>query len=511
MTRMGFFGGSGSKSSGDDATALMKILSQHAGVGLWDARLHDGDAAHPNSQWWWSGEFRRLLGFAASDTAAFPDKMTSWSDRLHPDDVDPTFGAFNACLADRTGRTGYDVRYRLKMKSGEYRWFRAVGGIARSATGMAERACGALIDVHEQQVDAERSDLLDRFAGVGLWDAILHNGDAMHPDSRWTWSGEFRRLVGFTDSRSFPNVVQSWSDRLHPEDSGPTFDAFTACLNDRTGKVGYDVRYRLKLRDGSYRWFRAVGGIMRDNKGNPVRACGSLIDVHDQVMAEAEQAAAQTRRHELVSTLATTLESDVNGTADAATSSAQTVAAASEELAASITEISQQVGHAAKASEDASQEASRTEETVNALVGAADRISVVLKLIDDIASQTNLLALNATIEAARAGEAGKGFAVVANEVKSLATQTGEATGEIGAQISAVQEEARRVVEAISRITSMTEGAREATATISAAVSQQDAATREIAQRVGQVVDEIGRVSQSISSVAGDLRQSSEAA
>ena len=57
-----------------------------------------------------------------------------------------------------------------------------------------------------------------------------------------------------------------------------------------------------------------------------------------------------------------------------------------------------------------------------------------MSLITGIAEQTNLLALNATIEAARAGDAGKGFAVVASEVKTLATQTSQATSEISRQI-----------------------------------------------------------------------------
>ncbi|KAF0118728.1 MAG: methyl-accepting chemotaxis protein [Rhodospirillaceae bacterium] len=65
-------------------------------------------------------------------------------------------------------------------------------------------------------------------------------------------------------------------------------------------------------------------------------------------------------------------------------------------------------------------QAQHTNEIVQGLANAANKIGEVVKLINDIASQTNLLALNATIEAARAGDAGKGFAVVANEVKSLA-------------------------------------------------------------------------------------------
>ena len=92
----------------------------------------------------------------------------------------------------------------------------------------------------------------------------------------------------------------------------------------------------------------------------------------------------------------------------------------------------------ARIASEAVLQAQRTNDRVNALSQAANRIGDVAEIISTIASQTNLLALNATIEAARAGEAGRGFAVVASEVKALADQTAKATGEIGLQISNIQ-------------------------------------------------------------------------
>ncbi len=99
-------------------------------------------------------------------------------------------------------------------------------------------------------------------------------------------------------------------------------------------------------------------------------------------------------------------------------SNAQTVAAATEELTASIHEIGRQVEQSTQIAGTAVDEAQRTNRLVQGLVETSSRIGDIVKLIRSIAAQTNLLALNATIEAARAGEAGKGFAVVAGEVKS---------------------------------------------------------------------------------------------
>ena len=96
-------------------------------------------------------------------------------------------------------------------------------------------------------------------------------------------------------------------------------------------------------------------------------------------------------------------------------------------MASSITEIARRLSQSADVVRVTVGEAQATNQDIDALAQAAQKIGDVVKLIRGIAEQTNLLALNATIEAARAGEAGRGFSVVASEVKSLAVQTATAT------------------------------------------------------------------------------------
>ena len=163
----------------------------------------------------------------------------------------------------------------------------------------------------------------------------------------------------------------------------------------------------------------------------------------------------------------------------------QTVSASAEELGASIGEISRQVSHSAAIASQAARDAERTDTIVRALAENARGIGDVVSLIGSIAGQTNLLALNATIEAARAGDAGKGFAVVATEVKSLATQTAKATGDIGRQIAEIQTATKSAVEAIAGISVTIADVSRIAAGIAAAVEQQGVATREIARSVQQ--------------------------
>ncbi|MDX1737955.1 MAG: methyl-accepting chemotaxis protein, partial [Alphaproteobacteria bacterium] len=224
---------------------------------------------------------------------------------------------------------------------------------------------------------------------------------------------------------------------------------------------------------------------------------GGIVRLVDQA-ADSLQGLAQT-----MSSATQEVGQNAEQASDAAhsiTANVESVAAASEELATSIAEISAQVSSSSREASNAAELGQTSTNDVRGLSERVSEISQIVNLISDIADQTNLLALNATIEAARAGEAGKGFAVVANEVKSLASQTANATSQIGDQINAVVAATSETVGGIENINGVIGRIQETSSAIAAAVEEQGAATSEIASRASQTAADVGLVSSTVAEV-----------
>ena len=187
----------------------------------------------------------------------------------------------------------------------------------------------------------------------------------------------------------------------------------------------------------------------------------------------------------------------VTASSEQAAQNVNVVAIAMEEMAAAGQKIAQNTAKASVMTEDAVSYAAQSSEKVNQLGNAAKEISKVTEVITEISEQTNLLALNATIEAARAGDAGKGFAVVANEIKELAKQTAEATGEIKAKIESIQSSTNDTVKEISQIGTVINNVNELVSTIATAAEEQSLTVGDITQNVSEAASGINEVNENV--------------
>ena len=116
-------------------------------------------------------------------------------------------------------------------------------------------------------------------AKIGMWDMEIIGGDVVNPDNSFSWSDEFRQLLGFKDETDFPNLLSSWSDRLHPEDKAMTLSAFERHILDTSNQSQYDIEFRCLMKNGEYRYFHNAGETIRDEKGNPLHVVGAMMDI----------------------------------------------------------------------------------------------------------------------------------------------------------------------------------------------------------------------------------------
>ncbi|MBO6108345.1 MAG: PAS domain-containing protein [Eubacterium sp.] len=415
---------------------MIEALNTFTHLAIWIAYFDEnGEQAGVR----FTDEMRRTLGYSASE---MPDSFDFLPTIIHPDDMEGVFACFGAAVADKNAK--YDIDYRLMMKSGEYHTFHAAGDCLRRKDGTPEVFIGTFSDIEDQirtqevlEHDKRRQFAVDKMMLEGSWSMDLTKYAIDDPSSPMVYSDQFKKILGYKPhSPEFPDIMQSWITKIHPDDVPGASEAMGKQMADPTGQTVFDMEYRIRHKDGHYIWTRASSYVVWEG-GVPVMAAGTILDISDEKIHEED--------------FETKLEPEI------------------ENLNLRIEEVTKAVEAAANEMQNVAANQTAIAEESATIEKAVDDSMEIIKIIDSIAAQTNLLSLNASIEAARAGEAGKGFAVVASEVQSLASSSKETTGNIssilGGMNTAIKDMMIRITDITESITTQSASMQEINATI----------------------------------------------
>ena len=268
----------------EEQAATIRLLTDLTMAGSWVINYApDGSLASVQ----WGDGFRRLMGYR--DQSDFPNEMESFVRGIYPEDADAAIGAMTAGAFDENimSTTGYD--FRFCRKDGSVRWFRSKGILSRDPEGRPLQYRGVTIDItqakeHDALYTALRNeaaslDTIHEMLGSGKWTMDFDEAGKM---VRVNWSDEFRRMLGYHGTDDFPDILESWSDLLHPDDRDRVLNEYNETISDYTGQKTYDVEYRLLTKDRGYRWYRAVGKPIRRPDGSPITYIGVFIDITER-------------------------------------------------------------------------------------------------------------------------------------------------------------------------------------------------------------------------------------
>lgn len=247
----------------------VRLALQGAQGGAWD-----WDAAGTDA--WWSPEMYDLWGLALRDRVRFSDVIPLIVDA----DQRRVQSAFERALAEKTD---YECEFRIRHATRGERWIAARGRLLTDGTGKPLRLVGVSQDItdrkaaeHELRVNQERLRLAVAATKLGPWDWDLRTNVAV-------LSPEWKQQLGYED-HEITNRFEEWELRLHPEDRSRLLEAIRAHLAD--ARCEYAVEFRLRHKDGTYRWIYTQGVALRDEDGTPIRMLGCHVDVTERKQTE---------------------------------------------------------------------------------------------------------------------------------------------------------------------------------------------------------------------------------
>ena len=377
---------------------MLESVNEASHLSIWMAYFDENGVTNGAR---FTDEMRRNLGYNNSE---LPDNIEGFGSLIHPDDNERVFAAFGKTVTDKNSK--FDIDYRLRLKDGSYRLFHAAGECLRKPDGKPEVFIGTFRDIEDETInkliyehDSRRQGAVEQMMLEGSWSMDLTKYAIDDPKSPMVFSDQFKKILGYNNPHEFPDVMEAWITRMHPDDVAGASAAMGKQMSDPSGQTVFDMEYRMLHKDGTYRWVRASSMVVwsRDRR-TPLMAAGTILDISE------EKTNSLKFREELAPKIGSLREG--------------------------ITNISSTVGMATDQMREVTVKQDEIAESARNIVKAVDSSMEIISSIKNIADQTSLLALNASIEAARAGDAGRGFAVVANEVQNLSSSSKETTDHI---------------------------------------------------------------------------------
>ena len=174
-------------------------------------------------------------------------------------------------------QTEYVCAFGYEMTKG-----RSIREVMRLADEQMYANKAKLKNMNEMRLVANREaiiHLMHEALGSGMWGMDFDEEGKM---TTVKWSPEFRKMIGYTDEKDFPNTLEAWSDRLHPDDREKVLQEYNDTIEDYSGQKTYDVEYRLQTKNGEWRWFHALGRLLRRENGVPLSYIGMFVDITDK-------------------------------------------------------------------------------------------------------------------------------------------------------------------------------------------------------------------------------------
>jgi PAS domain S-box-containing protein len=229
----------------------------------------------------WSDEKYRIYGYEPHSVTVDMDLCRQ---AMLPEDLEATMAALDTAI---THAELVQFTYRIRRPDGEVRHLRSHAECQRDENGVPVRLIGVALDITElaeaqltlQQTE-ERWQLAIQNNGLGVWDWNVQTGFVLYTD-------RLQQMLGY-EAGEWPQHVDSWVHRVHPDDLPIVMQAMNRCLAGET--PDYICEHRLRCKDGSWKWVQDVGRIVNHSKdGKPLRVIGTQMDIH--IRRQVEQAA----------------------------------------------------------------------------------------------------------------------------------------------------------------------------------------------------------------------------